>query len=113
MMSGGIQSIKLAVQHVGKPGQRVPVGGMDMGKCPDDPLERQALGDHRIIIHVILVVVVNKLVSQRLAENGKRDRGQHKAKGRHRPALIFLGDHRDSFNHKAEKQKAEILKAEI
>ena len=51
---------------------------MDTGKRPDDPLERQTLGNDRIIIHIFIVVVVNKLVMQRLAENGKGDCGQHK-----------------------------------
>ena len=41
MMAAGLQSVKLAVQHVGNPGQRMPVGGMDVGERPDDPLKRQ------------------------------------------------------------------------
>ena len=40
-----------------------------MGERPDDPLERQTPGDHRIFIHITIVVVIDELVTQRLAEN--------------------------------------------
>ena len=88
MMAAGAQSVKLAVQHMGNPGQRMPVGGMDVGERPDDPLERQSPGDFRVIIHVIVVVVIDKVVPQRLPENGKRDRRQKKADAGDRPAVI-------------------------
>ena len=85
MMSGGIQSVKLAVQHVGKPGQRMPVVGMNAGESPNYPLQRQTPGNLRVFIHIIIVVIVNELVNHRLAENGKGDRGQQNAHRRHPP----------------------------
>ena len=61
MMTAGMQSVKLAVQLMGKPGQRVPVGGV-AGEGPDRPLERQTLGHHRIVRYITTVVEVNELV---------------------------------------------------
>ena len=57
------------------------------GKSPDNPLLRKTLGDHRIFIDIIVIVEVNEPVMQRLAENGKSDRGQDKANRCHLPAL--------------------------
>ena len=45
MMAAGLQVIKLAVQHVREPGQRVPVGGVERGDRPGDSLAGQALLD--------------------------------------------------------------------
>ena len=85
VMSAGIQSVKLAVQHVGKPSQWMPVGRVKAGEGPGDSLEGQTLRNHRILKHIFIVVVENELVMQRLAENDKGDRGQHKAHPRHLP----------------------------
>jgi hypothetical protein len=50
------------------------VGGVE-GEGPADALERQTPGDHRIIIHIFIVIEVNKPVMQRLPEDGKSNRG--------------------------------------
>ena len=91
MMPAGMQPIKLAVQHVRNPGQRMPVGGVDMGKCPDDPLERQTPGNFRVFIYVKVVVVVDKLVTQCLAENHPNNRRQKNADPGDQPAVIQPG----------------------
>ena len=91
MMSAGMQSIQLAVQHVGKPGQRMPIVSLNAGERPDNSLERQPPGDHWIIIHIMIVVEVNELMAKSLAENDKRDRGQGKTNPRRLPTLNIKG----------------------
>ena len=61
---------------------------VDMGKRPDDPLECQTPGDLRIFIHIQVVVVVDELVTQRLAENQPDNRRQKKADPGDQPAVI-------------------------
>jgi hypothetical protein len=34
VVAGGIESVELAVEHVGEPGQGVPIVGIDRGECP-------------------------------------------------------------------------------
>ena len=73
---------------MGNPGQRVPVGGVDLGKRPDNPLERQSPGNFRVFIHVIIVVVIDKVMPQRLAEDQPCDHRQKNADRENRPAII-------------------------
>ena len=69
MMSARIQTIKLTVQHMGNPGQRMPVGGMEMGEGPDDSLDRQTARDLRILIDIVAVIKIDELVMNRLAKD--------------------------------------------
>ena len=50
--AGVIQSVELAVQHVGEPSQRVPVGGMEVCKGPDDSLGGETACNLRILVDV-------------------------------------------------------------
>ena len=47
--AGVIQAVELAIQHVGEPGQRVPVAGMKVRKGPGDPLGSETACDLRVI----------------------------------------------------------------
>ena len=40
MMPAGVQAEELAVEHVRKPGERMPVARMKMGKGPDQAFTR-------------------------------------------------------------------------
>ena len=88
MMPAGIQSIQLAVQHVGQHRQRMPVGHHDMGEGPLDSFQAQPAGDHGIFIYVPAVVVVNKLIPQCLAEDHPDNCRQKNADSGYPPAVI-------------------------
>ena len=70
--------IDLAIEHVRKPGQRMPVGGGEMGKGPTCFAETEAAGDMGILIDILPVVEVDEPV---LLNNGPaedRQNGNHK-----------------------------------
>ena len=69
MMTAGIKAIKLAVKHMGNRGERVPVAGIDMCKRPGNSVETNTGSDLRIFIDVGIVVVIYKLMMDRLPEN--------------------------------------------
>ena len=69
MRAAGIQSVELAVEHVGEPGQRVPVADGAISQRPAKSLPSQTLLDNWIRIDIDGVVVVDKVESQRLAED--------------------------------------------
>ena len=76
VVAGGIQSIKLAVQHMGNPGQGMPVGASNVGEGPAEAFPSQPFLDDRILIDIMLVVIVDKRVVQRLTEHEPDDRRQ-------------------------------------
>ncbi len=69
MVPSGFQPEELNVQHVGKPGQRVPVAGMGGGEGPGDALETQPRPNMRILGHIIYVIVVDKIIIRNLPVN--------------------------------------------
>ena len=71
--------MQLAVEHVCDCRQRMPVFGMDMSECPCDVCEVDAAGDPGVLIHVARIIVVNKIVLERLTENGPGKRCQSNA----------------------------------
>ena len=68
-MAAGLQVIELTVQHVREPCQRVPIEGVVGGDCPGGPRGGQARADRQVLIDIIVVVVVDKAVVDRLPEN--------------------------------------------
>src|SRR6185295_6827511 len=64
MMSTRPQSEELAIEHVRKPRERMPVSGfaVQLPKRPLDPLPRESRLDHGIQCHVNVIVVVNEFV---------------------------------------------------
>ena len=86
MMPGGMQSVQLAVEHVGNPSQRMPVIGMKMGERPDDSPEAQPVGNHRILINILVVIHLDEIEPQGLPENRKGNRGERQADRRRSPA---------------------------
>ena len=81
MMAAGLQAIKLAVQHVREPGQRMPVAGVVRGERPGDSLAGQAPADVPVLVDVIVVVEVDEVVAGRLAEDGDHRQQQQAADG--------------------------------
>ena len=73
MISPGLGAIQLAIQHVGDPGQRIPLLGHGRGKRPDNALRGEAAGNVGVVGNQLGVVVVDEFVRDRLGEN-QRDR---------------------------------------
>src|SRR5207253_7853909 len=76
MMSGRLESVELAIEHVRNDRERVPDTGDSVFKSPEDPFQRKACDDLCILINVLWIVEADELMSQGLAENQPRDRGK-------------------------------------
>ena len=72
------QAVELAVEHVGEPGERMPVGGVRGGEGPGDAVGGQAARDMRVLVDVVAVVEVDEAVPEGLAKD-HRHRQQEKA----------------------------------
>ena len=70
-----LKAVELAVGHVRKPGERMPIAALPAGESPADPLGRQPANDLPILVDILIVVVVDETVAQRPAKNEKH--GQH------------------------------------
>ena len=95
MAPGGLL-IDLPVEHVRQPGERMPVGGVEMAEGPDHVLPAQAAGDVRVAIDILVVVKVHEAVPDGPAED-RQDGHQEEATdqqdrfGRfHRVSLLLL-----------------------
>src|SRR5438132_14156783 len=62
MMKPGIRSKQLAVEHVGKPRQWMPIAGVIGGESPDYVGPSKPCLDVRVLINVIRVVAANELI---------------------------------------------------
>src|ERR1700719_3292715 len=89
VMPARAEAVELAVQHVGKPGERVPVRRVRLGERPDNSFARQPAKDLRILIHIRAVIEIDELVMNRLAENQPNYRGQTKAEAGNDPAIVW------------------------
>ena len=69
MMGAGIQTEKLAIDHVGNRRQWMPVLRMNMSKGPDDTAPGQSDPDIRVLENVRAVVVVNEIEVRGLEED--------------------------------------------
>ena len=85
MMAAGLQAIKLAVEHVREPGERVPVAGVVRSEGPGDSLAGQPPIDMRVFTDVFVVVEVDELVAGRLAKDGGHGQHQQAADGQQAP----------------------------
>ena len=79
MVTRGVQSIQLDVQHVREPGERVPVIEMGRGYGPGDGLAREPGPDLRVLGHVLLVIEGNEVVQTHLLECKQGREGQAQA----------------------------------
>jgi hypothetical protein len=61
MVSGGVEAVELAIEHVGEPGQRMPVAGVAGGKSPTPALQAETALDHEVLSHIVRVVEVKEL----------------------------------------------------
>ena len=63
MVPAGVGAEQLTIQHMGKPGQRMPVTGVACGKGPDNAVSGKAGLDVLIVSNVLVVIVVYETVS--------------------------------------------------
>ena len=63
MMARGIQAEQLAIEHVGDPSERVPVGNIESSERPTNVLKREAGLNVRIKSDVRIVIVVNESIA--------------------------------------------------
>ena len=85
VMPACIQAIKLGVKHVRDRGQRMPIFGVNVGECPDNIGKVEATCYPGILIHVTRVIVVNKVVPERLAKNRPSQRYKNDANAESKP----------------------------
>ena len=81
MLCPGVQSEQLAIQHVRKPRDRMPVAGVSGGESPLDAGPRQAVLDDAIIRDVILVVVNDKAIVRHRPVSQQRDEREQQSYG--------------------------------
>ena len=87
-----IQPEHLAVGHVRKPRQRMPVAGVLIRKRPHETRPGQPGANDHIVGNVIVVVVINKTVMARGPIDRERDAGQQQA-GQPGPPVGFNSSH--------------------
>ena len=79
MVPSCFQSMQLAVEHMRDGRQRMPVHGMNMGKCPGNAADAQSLSYLRVFVDVTRIIVVNEVVPECLAEHKPAQRRQSDA----------------------------------
>ena len=62
---------ELNVQHMGQPGEGMPVAGMGGGQSPFDIFQAQTGFDMQIVCNVLVVVETNKIVVLHLPISSK------------------------------------------
>ena len=82
MMPGGIQPVELAIEHVGDPGQRMPVVGIASGESPGHSSHRQSWRDLRVVIDIGIIVEIEKPVPEGFAKRGQNGPCQEDANAR-------------------------------
>lgn len=79
MMSARFQTKKLTIEHVRYGRERMPVVGVSVRKGPDNVFPARSRLDLTILADVCGIVVINKSVSQGLAEDTPGDGDQYGA----------------------------------
>ena len=79
MMPPRVQPIHLTVEHVGERCERIPVSAMNMSERPENPFRVETVGDLRIVIHILVVIVLDEAKPEGLAENGPYRQRQRNA----------------------------------
>src|SRR4051812_14708234 len=84
VMAGGFQAVELAIEQDGKPGQRMPEAGLQIGEGPLDALPAQSAAHVRVFGHVNLVVEVDKSMA---ANRPVRSQSGDKQNQRNKPGV--------------------------
>ena len=83
MVTTGVETKQLAVDHVRERRERVPIVPMPSSKCVDDAVNTQSMSDVRIGINIFAVVVVDEVVTDGLRKHqpGNGDQENTNAQG--------------------------------
>ena len=78
VMSSRVEPEPLNIEHVGEPGQRMPVAVFERAEGPPDSLQAQAVADDRILYDVLVVIISNEFETAYLPvdRRGDDDEGQ-------------------------------------
>src|SRR5438309_3695232 len=87
MMSARIQAVELAIDHMRNPRQRMPVRRVNMPEGPDNSIHAEAPHYLGISRYVIGIIIVDKPVVERLAENDPGEHCQEDAYRERQPAV--------------------------
>ena len=79
VVAGGIRAIKLAIQHVGQPGERVPIARIAGRKRPKNICAGQPGMDLNVVGDVFGVIIIVELEAEHGPIKGQRDEGQKQA----------------------------------
>ena len=83
VMPGGVlRSVEFAVECMGKPGQRVPIAGVESGERPGDAFAAQSVRHVGIVVDVGIVVEVDEIVLDGSSEDDRHHQQQKPADGR-------------------------------
>jgi len=78
MMATGVQTVKLAIQHVRHHRQWMPISHTLWVKRPLNPFQIQALNDLRVLKHISVVIVVDESIPYGLATPTKWHPGENR-----------------------------------
>jgi len=79
MMAPRLEPVKLAIQHVGYRSKWMPVASVNMDKGPLNIARGETIYYSWIEVNVGIIIVVNELVAQRLAEHDPHNAGEQNA----------------------------------
>src|SRR5207247_7930744 len=68
-----LQIVKLTIEHVRKPGQRMPIARVKSPESPGGSLPAQACLHVRIFGHILLVIINQKFVGKSRQINGRSE----------------------------------------
>ena len=97
MRAAGIEAEDLAIGHVRKPGERVPVVGLPVNERPCDAPPGETREDDGVLINVIVIVIGDKLVMTRGPIDGQRGDDQKGAREERPPRAGYKNVHGEDF----------------
>ena len=90
VMPARAHSEELAIQHVGKRGERNPIVGLRVREGPADSLDGQTFAHYRILVNILLVIVIDERELRRLPEDDQNGQHEENADARHPPGGRFF-----------------------
>src|SRR5882672_11137636 len=87
-MTASVQSVQLAVQHVRKSCEWMPVRRMDARKGLGNSFRRQTRLDHAVFININVIIIVDEFMSDGLPENDPDCDGQKQADNGDGPRVV-------------------------
>jgi hypothetical protein len=77
MITAGIQTVELIIEHQRKPGQGMPEIGISGTECPANGFKRDAGPDMIVFGHVNIIINIDEFKLNNLIEDGERDTCQN------------------------------------